>query len=99
MTRQKGKKGDGIIRIYKEDEPWKIRYFNYRTDKEQTETVRKGDIIEIEAFEPNQIKLAVGNSGEFNPEKETVMDGKIDLKRIASPAFNPASFAAYLAKN
>ncbi len=82
----KGKKGDGIIRIYQDDEEWEIPYFNYRTDKEQTETMRKGDILEIQVFEPNQIKSADGNSGEFSPRKETVMDSQIDLKKIAQLA-------------
>lgn len=79
---------DGIIRVYDDDEPWEKTFFNYRKDKMDTEIQRKGDIIEIVAFEPNQIKSADSNSGAFSPESKSTLD---------SATFSPAAFLNYLA--
>ena len=46
---------DGIIRIADTDFP-ENSYYNYETGEMETESLKKGDIIEVIAFEPNQIK-------------------------------------------
>lgn len=47
---------DGIIRLAARD--FSSQYYNYSSDTVETESLKKGDIVEIVAFYPEQIKSA-----------------------------------------
>ena len=55
---------DGIISTAGND--IERRYYDYTDEQVKTERVKKGDIVEIVAFEPTQIKSATDNVGTFN---------------------------------
>ena len=62
---------DGMIAISGED--WNTGgYYNYRLEKLEPEQLKKGDIIEIVAFEPEQIKSTTDNNGNFNAKDRDV---------------------------
>lgn len=62
---------DGIISIADNDFAPRP-FFNYRNDVLDHENVLKGNVIEFIAFEPQQIKSANSNNGEFNPNNPDV---------------------------
>ena len=62
---------DGIIRVAQEDMA-ESKFYNWRKDALDTERISKGDIIEIVAFEPEQIKSATDNIGTFDPENPDI---------------------------
>lgn len=49
-------KYDGIVS--RTDEPWEHKYWNYQTEKLESLKQDKGDIIEVIAFDPKQVKFA-----------------------------------------
>ena len=55
---------DGIISTAGND--IERRYYDYTDEQVKTERVKKGDIVEIVAFEPTQIKSATDNVGTFD---------------------------------
>ena len=55
---------DGIISTAWSD--MERRYYDYTDEQAKTERVKKGDIVEIVAFEPTQIKSATNNVGTFD---------------------------------
>lgn len=57
---------DGMISVADEN-LGESKYFNYETQQLETENLQKGDIIEIVAFEPNQIK-SVDNKGTYSSD-------------------------------
>lgn len=52
--------------VVRADKEFNHKYYNYRTNKLEEEALEKGDVIEIIAFDPNQIKSATDNNGEFS---------------------------------
>ena len=67
---------DGIVRVAEEDYPERS-FWNWRTDRLETERLLKGDIIEIVAFRPEQIFPVEGaeESGSSAPS-ETAAERK-----------------------
>ena len=67
---------DGIVRVAEEDYPERS-FWNWRTDRLETERLLKGDIIEIVAFRPEQIFPVEGaeESGRSAPS-ETAAERK-----------------------
>ena len=61
---------DGIISTAASDS--ESRYYDYEQKRVATERLNKGDIVEIVAFEPSQIKSAEENVGTFDVENPDI---------------------------
>ena len=61
---------DGIISTAASDA--ESRYYDYEQKRVATERLNKGDIVEIVAFEPSQIKSATDNVGTFDGENPDI---------------------------
>ena len=88
ISEYKAKGYDGIISVA--DSHLKSQYYNYATNKVETEELNPSDIIEIIAFEPNQIK-SVNNTGEFDVNNKDIFYQKQNNQQ---PVDLTAEFAA-----
>ena len=61
---------DGVISLFEEDSV--DRYYDYKENKLGEVKLSKGDIVEILAFKPNQIKSAVNNNGKFDGNSNNI---------------------------
>ena len=73
---------DGIIRLA--DREFSGQYYNYSSDTVETERLKKGDIVEIVAFYPEQIKSAdpvtYDDNGNVIPLSERFNSEKTDIR-------------------
>ena len=73
---------DGIIRLAARD--FSSQYYNYSSDTVETESLKKGDIVEIVAFYPEQIKSAdpvtYDDNGNVIPISERFKSEKTDIR-------------------
>ena len=76
---------DGIISTAGND--IERRYYDYTDEQVKTERVKKGDIVEIVAFEPTQIKSATDNVGTFDKNNPDIRYRRASNRSVISSRF------------
>ena len=76
---------DGIISTAGND--IERRYYDYTDEQVKTERVKKGDIVEIVAFEPTQIKSATDNVGTFDQNNPDIRYRRASNRSVISSRF------------